>query len=259
MGTVIEYLGRFYRFLKNKTFYVKHRGFIKGFFNEHGFDQIKTFNLAKWHHDLYLFTARDESGGLVFIKMTNLPRILKNENRAYKKLKKDNFLSQHLIEHKGYIKKGSYKALILKKAKGVVLSEQWAMENVNKLSSLIKIVDEFTKLNLIHRDIKLDNFIFENGIIKIFDFSFMIDKAENRRIKEIDLSKNENMMKLVTMGEGYKPAPLHWDDYYALYIVFSNLLRNKGNVLSLEKKEVLQGYINECSEKIGSNNYILVE
>lgn len=252
-------LGPLYRTTKNRIFYLKKKRFIHQFFEENGYTQIKPFNLNKWHHHLYLFTAEDESGEEVFIKLTNLPRILKNENRAYKKLKKNEFLKNHLIEHKGYIKKEGYKALILKRADGIVLNEEWAYQNINELAKLISIVDEFTALTLIHRDIKLDNFIYEDGYIKVFDFSFMVDMTEKNKLKEIDLTKKENITKLMTMGVGYKPAPLKWDDYYSLQVVFEKLLKNKEHVFSLEQERVLNQYIAQCSEKIESNSYTILE
>ncbi len=253
------YLSLIYRTIKNQIFSVKNKSFIHGFFNENGYHQIKPFNLSKWHHDLYLFTAEDKKGNPVFIKLTNLPRILKNENRAYKKLQKNSYLKKHLIEHKGYIKKDGYKALILKRANGVVLNEEWAIKNVTELHTLIKIVDEFTALSLIHRDIKLDNFIFEDGNIKVFDFSFMIDMTEDKKLKEIDLTNNENMIKLITMGIGYKPAPLKWDDFYALHVVFNSLVKNKSLNITLEQKDMISCYVEECKAKIGTNNYTILK
>ncbi|WP_165749405.1 protein kinase family protein [Cellulophaga sp. Z1A5H] len=259
MSFLRYYLSLLYRTIKNKVFYNKNKGFIIKFFQENGYNQTKPFNINKWHHDLYLFTAIDNNGSQVFIKLTNLPRILKNENRAYKKLRKNSYLKNHLIEHKGYIKKDGYKALILKRANGVVLNEEWAYQNIDKLGDLIRIVDEFTNLSLIHRDIKLDNFIYEEGHIKVFDFSFMIDMTEDKKMKEIDLTNNENMIKLVTMGVGYKPAPLKWDDYFALYVVFKLLLNNKPSTISLEKSNLLELYLKESSDKINSNIYTILK
>lgn len=252
-------LRKIYREVKNRRFYLNNKKFIHGFFQENGFYSTKPFNLNNWHHDLYLFTAIAKDGSPVFIKLTNLPRILKNENRAYKKLRKNPFLKGHIIEHKGYIKKGGYRALILKRANGQVLTEEWAYRNVEKLGTLIKIVDEFTALSLVHRDIKLDNFICEDGSIKVFDFSFMIDMTEKNKLKEIDLSENENMIKLVTMGVGYKPSPLKWDDYYSLYVVFKQLLKNKPSALTLENKGLIERYIKECSNKIDTNSYTILK
>ncbi|TLP80751.1 protein kinase family protein [Maribacter sp. ACAM166] len=259
MSFLRYYLSLIYRTIKNLVFHIKNRSFINGFFQENGYHQTKPFNLSKWHHELYLFTAEDKKGNPVFIKLTNLPRILKNENRAYKKLRKKSYLKNHLIEHKGYIKKDGYKALILKRANGVVLNEEWAYQNIEKLGTLIKIVNEFKALSLIHRDIKLDNFIYEDGNIKVFDFSFMIDMTEDKKLKEIDLTDNENMIKLITMGVGYKPAPLKWDDYFSLHVVFSRLLKNNTTKLAFQDKASLERYTTECANKVDTNSYTILK
>jgi serine/threonine protein kinase len=254
-----HHVGTIIRGIKNRYFYINNRKFIKGFFDDHGYKKVKPFNIQKWHHSLFLFTALDKNDVPIFIKLTNLPRILKNENKAYKKLQKNTFLKNHLIEHRGYIKKSGFKALILKRANGKVLDEKWASENISKLITLIKIIDEFANLSLVHRDIKLDNFIYDDGIIKIFDFSFMIDKTKHKEIKEIDLSSGQNMLKLITMGIGYKPSPLKWDDYFALHVIFDSLLKNKSLNIPLEQKDILSEYLEECKTKIDSNSYTILK
>lgn len=252
-------VGAIVRTKNNLVFYHKEKRFIFNFFKDFGYTKTKPFNLSKWHHDLFLFTAKDENDNNVFIKLTSLERILKNENRAYKKLSKNHFLKNHVITHKQYIKKEDYKALILNRSDGVVLDENWVVDHVDKIKTLIKIIDEFTALSLIHRDIKLDNFIYEDGRIKIFDFSFMIDKTEKRRIKEINLTNHDNMVKLINLGIYYKPEPLKWDDYYSLYVIFKNVLENKDRSLSTERKEALTKYMEECKTKIGTNNYTILK
>lgn len=66
---------------------------------------MKPFNLRKWHHQLYLFTAKYQNAESVFIKLTDLEVILSNENEAYRRFKENNFLKNHLIDYLGYFKK----------------------------------------------------------------------------------------------------------------------------------------------------------
>ncbi|PCJ97712.1 MAG: hypothetical protein COA50_04535 [Flavobacteriaceae bacterium] len=253
------YIGNIVRAIKNRIFYLRKGKFIRDFFNEYGYKKTKPFIIHKWHHNLFLFTAIDKMNAPVFIKLTNLPRILKNENRAYKKLLKNDFLKNHVIEYKEYIKKGNHKALVLKKSGGTVLSEDWMVENIDQLHTLIKIVDELALSSLVHRDIKADNFIFEAGNIKIFDFSFMIEKSEKGKIKEINLKSHSNMLKLIDLGVNYKPEPLKWDDYYSLFILFKKLKKNKQNSLSKEQKNILIALIEECKEKVNTNTYTIIK
>ena len=258
MTPLKEIVGSIIRYKNNFLFYFKEKKFIVKFFGDHGYSKIQPFNISKWHHELFLFTGKANNGDEVFIKLTKLGTILKNGNRAYKKFVKNNFLKHHLIERKKFVKRDGYKALILNRAKGVVLDEDWAIKNIEKLDVLIKIVDEFKALSLVHRDIKLDNFIYENGAIKIFDFSFMIDKTEKRKLKEIDHSDHENMLKLVDLGIYYKPNPLKWDDYFSLYVIFNKLLNSKYN-LSIEQKTTLNEYKEVCKAQIGTNTYSLLK
>lgn len=253
------YVSSFLKIISNRIYYLGNKNSIHSFLKENGFRKIKPFNLNKWHHDLSLFTAKDDNGNNVFIKFTELERILENENSAYKKLQKNDYLKNHLIDHKGYIQKDVYKALILRRVNGKVLNENWASKNITKLEILIKIVNEFTSLSLVHRDIKLDNFIYEEGRIKIFDFSFMIDKSNKGKMKEINLSSRKNMFKLMDLGIHYKPEPLKWDDYYSLYVIFNKLLKNKSLKISLKKRNMLSKYVEECKGKIDTNSYTILK
>jgi len=259
MSFLKYYLSLIYRTIKNRVYYIKNRSFIHELFQENGYQEIKPFNLSKWHHDLYLFTAIAKDLDPVFIKITNLPRLLKNENKAYKKLQKNKYLVNHLIEHKGYIKKNGYRALVLKRAKGIVLNEEWAANNIGELNTLIRIVDEFKSLSLVHRDIKLDNFIYEDGSIKIFDFSFMIDKTQKGKLKEIDLSDKKNILKLMDLGIHYKPAHFTWDDYYSLYVILNSLQKKGAKNLSKEGMNELSLLVRECKEKINTNTYSVMK
>lgn len=259
MSFVRHYIGHFLRVKDNVVFYLRKRKFVLDFFKECGYTRIKPFNFFKWHHNLFLFTAMNGYGDSVFVKLSKIKRVIKNENKAYKKLRKNAFLENHIIEHKEYIKKNGYKALVLKQANGTVLNEDWMVDNIEQAGTLIKIVDQFSAMSLVHRDVKLDNFIYDEGRIKIFDFSFMIDKSEKGKLKEIDLSSRRNMLKLMDLGNNYKPEPLKWDDYYSLYIIFVRFFKKNKNKLADEQIVMVENYIKECSKKVGSNNYTILK
>ncbi len=245
--------------ISNFLFYLKNKKEISSALKEHGCTDVKPFKMYRWHHDLYLFTAYNKLKNKVFVKFSLKKGILKNENRAYKILEKNEFFKNHMIRRDNYIKKESLKFLILNHSDGVVLSEDWLLENPHKSGSLIKIVDELSSMSLIHRDIKLDNFIFEEGEIKIFDFTFMIDKTNSRKIKEIDLSTRQNMIKLLDLGIYYKPEAYMWDDYYSLYVIFKRFFKKNKHKLSDDAKDLFIKYLDECKEKIGTNSYSILK
>ena len=86
---------------------------------------------------------------------------------------------------------------------GETLSETWMLNNIDNLPILIKIVEEINNLFLIHRDIKLDNFIIHNNQIKIFDFTFMLQTNSETNLKELDLDQKSNLTMLMDLGDEF--------------------------------------------------------
>lgn len=248
------------RLISNLLFYYKNKKEISNFLSNKGISKIKPFNLTKWHHQVYLFTGTSKLDGDLFIKLSTDKGFLDNENNAYNILESDSILKKHLINKVGFIKTEKLDILILKQSHGITLTNHWFLEHINATITLINIVERLTILRLIHRDLKLDNFICENNEIKIFDFTFMISNDKNLNLKEVDLNVRDNVFKLMDVGINYKPSIFIWDDFYSLKIIFNNAFFNqKTKKLSDKEKEFITEKINYCKEKCNTNTYTILK
>ena len=142
---------------------------------------------------------------------------------------------------------------------GETLSETWMLNNIDNLPILIKIVEEINNLFLIHRDIKLDNFIIHNNQIKIFDFTFMLQTNSETNLKELDLDQKSNLTMLMDLGDELKPSIYRWDNYYSFFIFFNKFFKKNKEKLSEEEFFLIISYIEKCKEKINSNSYSILK
>lgn len=246
--------------ISNFSFYFKNKKEIAKFLSNKGISKIKPFNITKWHHQVYLFTGINELGYDLFIKLSSEKGFLDNESNAYTILESNTTLKKHLINKEGFFKTEQLDYLILRKAQGITLTNQWLLENINATKTLINIIDSLTDLKLIHRDIKLDNFIFENDEVKIFDFTFMVSNDEKYNLKEIDLSKRSNVFKLMDAGINYKPSVFVWDDFYSLKTVLENaFIKQSTKKLENKDKAIILKQIEYCNKKLNSNSYTILK
>jgi len=243
--------------ISNFFFYFKNKKDISKFLSDKGISNLKPFNINKWHHQVYLFTGTNEVDGDLFIKLSSDKGFLDNESNAYTILESDTVLKNHLINKIGFFKTEQLDFLVLKKAQGITLSNKWFLENINATKILIKIVERLSELELIHRDLKLDNFIYENGDIKIFDFTFMISNKKCYNLIELDLSIRNNVFKLMDVGINYKPSIFVWNDFYALKIVLKNILKESSKIDKSEKT-LLEKSIKHCEKQENSNSYTII-
>ena len=127
--------------------------------------------------------------------MSNVPGVLSNENEAYSILGDISVLDKYLIKRIQFFNFKPFDFLVIDFLEGETLSETWMLNNIDNLPILIKIVEEINNLFLIHRDIKLDNFIIRNNQIKIFDFTFILQTNSETNLKELDLDKYNKISK----------------------------------------------------------------
>ena len=86
---------------------------------------------------------------------------------------------------------------------------------------------------VIHRDLKLDNFMICKNKIKIIDFTFANSLDKNSNFKELDISKNENY--LILKGLGPDPKDLQWNDAIAIINILNSMPNSNKFTNEVEK------------------------
>tara|TARA_B110000971_G_C20040036_1_gene517472 strand:- start:4695 stop:5474 length:780 start_codon:yes stop_codon:yes gene_type:complete len=247
------------RVINSNFFYFRNKKKISKILLSKGVSGVKPFNKNRWHHNLYTFTGVFLFNQKVFIKVSNVPGVLSNENEAYSILGDISVLDKYLIKRIQFFNFKPFDFLVIDFLEGETLSETWMLNNIDNLPILIKIVEEINNLFLIHRDIKLDNFIIHNNQIKIFDFTFMLQTNSETNLKELDLDQKSNLTMLMDLGDELKPSIYRWDDYYSMYMIFNKFFKKNKEKLSEEEFFLIISYIEKCKEKINSNSYSILK
>jgi serine/threonine protein kinase len=200
---------------------------------------IKLFNFKNWHHGYGYFTALLDNKK-VFIKFDTKLLLLQNDLLVYDIA--NDLLKKHLVKIYHSIILDDIQIIIYEFIKGEELSEEIIIKNPDLIDKMIEIILMINNLDIVHRDIKLDNFIIVNHKIKIIDFTFANSLNIALGFKELDLSSITNCATLEFLGNGLNPKPFLWNDLYSLNKILLTL-----NIKKTEKKS--KDYFIKCDKK----------
>ena len=118
---------------------------------------------------------------------------------------------------------------------------------------MINIIIHIQRNNIIHRDIRLDNFLFkinDNKInIYLIDFIFCIGVKDSKKyFQELELN-NKNLNILKGLGGGLNPKMHYWDDAYSLMQICKLISSDFENIYR-SFYEILDGMIGKTVYKL---------
>lgn len=193
--------------------HLRHLWFISKHFDV---KHLTPFKIDDWHHGYAYFTGL--IGDLrVFIKIDTKLMFLRNEVIAFELLK-GLVRIPRIIAH---YKKDSFEAIISEYIEANTLTLEDLISKPNLVSNILEIIRSINLRGVIHRDIKLKNFFIYQDNIWIFDFTFAISKSPVFGFKELDLTDKFQAKVLSSIGDGYNPGYLVWNDFLSLQKILS--------------------------------------
>lgn len=208
---------------------------------------IKLFNFKNWHHGYGYFTALLDNKK-VFIKFDTKLLLLQNDLLVYKIA--NTSLKKHLVKIHNSIIYDDIQIIVYEFLEGSELTDTLVLKNLKLIDSMIDILQILNDLDIVHRDIKFDNFFIVNNQIKIIDFTFANSLNKKVGFKELDLSSLSNCATLEFLGNGLNPKPFVWNDLIALSNNLESL--NKGKYLNVYIKKIQsldsKSYLIKCSK-----------
>ena len=79
---------------------------------------------------------------------------------------------------------------------------------------------------LLHRDIRPTNLIYADGILRLIDFQFAVEKAQNGEYQELPYLE-ENLQKLSVLGEDFRASDGQFDDIESIQKVIDYIQQQK--------------------------------
>lgn len=209
-----------------------------------GVRDIKLFRFKNWHHGFaYFIGIYDDKK--VFVKFDTKFHLLCNDKLVYEICKP--YLSEEMVDILASDTDCKIEYIVYEFIEdSIELNEQILIDNPNYIEQIIYILNTISSQGIIHRDIKLDNFLVVDNKLKIIDFTFAI--SEN--FKDLDTSISDNCYTLEFLGMGLNPKPFVWDDYYSITQILSKIELKSDNNRDIFKKWRLQ-----ASSMIGKFQY----
>lgn len=209
--------------------------------------KILPFKILSWHHGSCYFLCKTEEKKY-FIKTDLKFRLLQNEQLCEQLFKKK-YPNMPLLEISFIDLDYQYVAYeyIELPTLGEFFCSPKCSEKIrlNLLNELMDFLEALYQMNIVYRDIKMDNFfVGTQGNVIFLDFSFAISKDESVGLKEL-VASLENEKVLRYMGVLSQKESFYWDDALGMFNLLCELELLSGLDLSSfkEKTKVNMGRI----------------
>jgi len=239
--------------MKIKFYFESNMKYILETLNERCIISVSRFKEKSWHNG-YCYFRGIYKGKEVFIKVDLKLRLLENEFFFYEFL--DKKLAKYLTPMYDFHQNKHLQMIVFSFiSNSHELNKYNIIGNNTYLDEIIYILDEIHKANVIHRDIKLDNFMLDDKKIKIIDFTFArnINNSSNSKFKELNISDEENYQILKRLGNGLNPKVFVWNDFISMKNIIDDILHDEK--LNLDEKERLKKYSKSLATKSVDKSY----
>ena len=211
--------------------------------------KISAFKFLNWRNGYCYFKGMYLEKE-VFVKIDVKMHLLSNDKLVYDLCK--DVMKDDLVEILHYSLDSEIQFVVYEFFNSNELDENILLNELKYLDDIFRILNNLSKAGIIHRDIKLNNFLVSKGKLKIIDFTFS-NSNTHKDFKEVDVNISYNCFLLEFLGAGLNPSPFLWDDYFSFYCILKSLEKEGGDLFKLK----LSDYIKEADKLVGETEYRL--
>lgn len=233
--------------LRNKKKVEKFVYFLKNY--QTILKTIKSLNITNVHPYLYkkwsfgvAFFIGKYKNEKVFIKVDTKIHQLENELHVREKLQ--NTLHEYLIDmYEFYSNEDIQIAIFPFFANMAELHGESIVKNPDYVKEIVYILTTLHEHGIIHRDIKLDNFLLVDDTLKIIDFVFACSLNGSATLKELDSNRKDHLEILKLLGP-YRPASyiknFEWNDFISMKFIIEEIVKHSN--VPLQCRKALEQY-----------------
>ncbi|WP_426358465.1 hypothetical protein ACPUVO_18895 [Pseudocolwellia sp. HL-MZ19] len=244
-------LERLLTLFKSFLYYLNRYETIKNALKKNNVLEIKPLYFRRWHLGCAYFLG-SLNGEKVFIKIDTKLQLLKNEKVFYDIMHES--LSTYVLPLHFYYEERNLQIVCFSYADGrQELNSELILNNPSYLTEIISILKKIKMESVIHRDIKLDNFIMSGGNLNIIDFTFSYGlNGHHDSFKDLDINISDELDILKRLGSKYKPKDFLWNDFISLKNIVNEIIAN--NHLSTEQMPYFELIVQEL-DLLSENAY----
>ena len=209
--------------------------------------KISAFKFLNWRNGYCYFKGMYLEKE-VFVKIDLKMHLLSNDILVYDLCK--DVMKDDLVEILHYSLDSKIEFVVYEFFNSNELDENILLNELKYLDDIFRILNNLSKVGIIHRDIKLNNFLVSRGKLKIIDFTFS-NSNTHKDFKEVDVDNSYNCFLLEFLGAGLNPSPFFWDDYYSFCTILKKLEKDANDF----QKVKLNACIKEIEKFIGKTEY----
>jgi len=185
---------------------------------------VQKFKFIDWHNGYSYFIAIKDRAK-VFIKIDLNLHFLENDHLSYQIF--NNKINVIPVEE--FLSEKDYQVLISPFVDGRSLTEQDIINKPYLLEDIYNILHLLNNHGVIHRDIRLENFMIINESIFIIDFTFsslLQNSGSKYPYKNLMMNIPMHRRVLQKLGARLNPSQYIWNDFHSVSQILNRILIN---------------------------------
>tara|TARA_Y100001970_G_scaffold253100_1_gene327520 strand:+ start:510 stop:1214 length:705 start_codon:yes stop_codon:yes gene_type:complete len=191
-----------------------------------GYYSVEIYKLFLWKDNARYFKVFNVRGQCFFVKLQSKDKVL-HELRVIEYIESLNFKNINFYPKIQTSAIGRYSYNVFEDLAGSKINKKIILEN-DVIMQMIDILSLFSKIKIVHRDIRPHNIIIVDNCIKIIDFEHCSVNGEKMDNNSIELNSV------------FSPLGAKWDDAYSFkaildYYIGATSLKHNSNYIKLSE------------------------
>lgn len=215
-----------------KIYFYRRIDYIIKLLNKNQINKVSKFREQNWHHG-YCYFLGIYNSKKVFIKVDTKLMLLRNEKYFYDAMK--NKLKSFLIPLIMFHEDEKVQFVVFEYFNDCVdLTLGHLSDNVKFIDDIYFILLQLKEAQIVHRDIKLSNFLIKKNELFLIDFTFSVSLSDSSPFKDLNTSIKSHHKILESLGLKISTNNFSWNDSLSIIKILGKLSNHSGKEHSFD-------------------------